>query len=109
MSYPLPANPENVGIMIATGLVGDPPPLATFSAPLRFTAGAAADTAIATLSNPISGETLALAPADGRVRWDGNVLEVGGTATPTATTLYYTVTRTKNGVSFSQTITISAV
>lgn len=110
MTFPLPMNAENVGVAIAaTGLIGTPPMEFVFSAPLMFAASAAANTAIATLSNNGTSDTLSISPADDRVRWDGNVLEVGATATTSAQILYYTVTRARAGVSFSQTVTIAVV
>lgn len=107
MVFPLPVNADNVGAMVALGMVGNPPMEFVFSAPLKFAAGAAVNTAIATLANA-PGDTLAILPADDKVRWDGNVLEVGAVATPAPTVLYYTVTRTRAGVKFSQTLTIAA-
>lgn len=107
MSFPLPINTDSVGAMVALGLVGNPPMEFVFSGPLSFTAGAAANTAIATLDNATS-DTLAITPADDKVRWDGNVLEVGAVATASPTILYYVVTRTRGGVAFSQTIAIAA-
>lgn len=108
MAFPVPVNADNVGTMVALGMVGNPPMEFVFSAPLKFAASAAENTAIATLANA-PGDTLAILPADDRVRWDGNVLEVGAVATTTPTILYYTVTRTRAGIAFSQTITIGVV
>lgn len=108
MPFPIPPNADNAGVMVALGIIGNPPMAFVFSGPLKFTAGAAANTAIATLSNA-PGDTLAISPADDRVRWDGNVLEVGAVATASPSILYYVVTRARGDVKFSQTITVAAV
>lgn len=111
MSFPQPINADNVdnvGAMVALGMVGSPPMEFVFSGPLRFAAGAAANTAIATLTNA-PGDTLAISPTDDRVRWDGNVLEVGAVSTAAPTTLYYVVTRTRGDIKFSQTIAVAAI
>lgn len=108
MTFPNPSAPSDVGAMVALGMVGNPPMEFVFSGPLRFTAGAAANTAIATVVNTL-GDALAISPADDRVRWDGNVLEVGAVATSAPTTLYYVVTRTRGDVALSQTIAVAAI
>lgn len=108
MSYLPPGSATDVGLMVATGIVGAPPLEFVFSAPLRFTAGAAVDTDIAALSGPIAGEAYSIVPNDGHIKWTGSSLKVGAVASAGGLR-YYDITRTKGDSTFTQTVTVEVV
>lgn len=101
MSFPLPPNPENVGIMLSLGIIQGTPDPFLFDGPLAFPAGSAEGTIIASVTNPIAGETYAAAPSDGKVKWVGSQLQVGPTASASPTELHYTLTRNAGGLIYS--------
>jgi lysophospholipase L1-like esterase len=57
-------------------------PDAVFDAPLTLNRALPAGTLLANLSNPVTGETWSVLPADGRLQVNGNRLEIGPAASP---------------------------
>lgn len=89
---------NNRPVMPVRALIGEfeTLPAPTWSGALTVDDAASEGTVIATLTNPVAGETLSLSPADGKVVLVGNELRKGATAT-TPGSLAYTFTRTKAG------------
>lgn len=89
---------NNRPVMPVRALIGEfeSLPAPTWSGALTFDDAASTGTVIATLTNPVSGETLSLSPDDGKVVLVGNELRKGATAS-TPGNPEYTFTRTKAG------------
>lgn len=101
MPFPLPANAENVGAMVALGIIEGLPDPFQFDGPLAFPAGSAEGTIIASVVNPVAGETYSILPANGKVKWVGSQLQVGPTASAAPTTITYTLGRDQSGRKFA--------
>src|SRR6478609_2436016 len=103
MVFPSPPNAGNVGIMVALGIIGsDIPPSLIFDGELAYPAASAEGFQIATVMNPIEGETYGILPNDGRVKWVGYQLQVGPTNSPSTGSASYTLSRTSGGKTLSE-------